>query len=687
VRFATVLSVEPAPGALRYRLDVPDPAGPLQEEFRRPLDEGTLAALQQSADGLLRSVESAAFPRVILYRTLIPVRLRAQLKALDGPLLVSTSLLGLPWELLHDDDEFWGLRYALGKRLVMSRPLPPPGTPARHARPRALVIGSDPRGDLPFVGQEVETICEVLEPFADVDCVTGRLATFDTVVGYLSAGFDLIHYCGHVVVGADGSPALLLADEQGLSASAIEANVAGRPLVFLNGCASARGTTDAPSGRWEATVASVAYGFLFGGALGVVGTLCDVSDRHASVLAEEFYRRALEGEPVGEALRAARGRCRAHPASASSPAWLSFVLYGNPAQVLLPEAPAATGGATVTALHPAPLVAAPAPTARPRLRWTVLALLVVAAVAGFLAVRQPAPRPPLVVGVMEVRARGRGVPDWMRDIARDGLNTILNKIGGIQVYSRQKIDFVRHKRGLSEIEAAEALGMTKMVSTSVAADDVQVTLDLEVVDIATGLLDASARIQGPRDQFMELGTQLALRAVRLLGVEPTGAQVAAILADRGNETLRAYQLFSETLGEAPPTPQATPERTSWRAWTAVAWAQEDDPDDAAIRQLLTRYATALQTKSVEQLATLQVEMGERQRASLQRYFDNAGELQVRLSDIDVLVEGDEAVATFTREDLFVDGGTGRRMRLEVRTSGILAKRDGGWKIVGLRGPS
>src|SRR5262249_31378245 len=84
VKGAAVLSVDPAAGLLRYRLDVPDPGGPLQEEFRHPLDEGTLEALRQSADGLLRSAESLAFARearergVILYRTLVPVRLRAQ---------------------------------------------------------------------------------------------------------------------------------------------------------------------------------------------------------------------------------------------------------------------------------------------------------------------------------------------------------------------------------------------------------------------------------------------------------------------------------------------------------------------------------------------------------------------------------------------------------------------------------
>ena len=701
--YAAVLSVEHTQGALRYRLDVPELGGPLQEEFRHPLDQGTLQALLQSADGLLRSAESLAFPRdarergSILYRTLVPVRLRAQLKALTGPLLVSTSLLGLPWELLHDDEEFWGLRYALGKRLVMNRPLPPPGAAPDHPRPRALVIGSDPRGDLPFVRAEVEAICDALDGFADVDCVTDRLATFDTVTSYLGQGFDLIHYCGHVVVSPDGSPALLLADEQGLSATTIEANVTGRPLVFLNGCASARGTLEESSGRWEATVANVAYGFLFGGALGVVGTLSDVSDRHAGVLAEEFYRRALEGEAIGEALRVARGRCRARPGSAASPTWLSFVLYGHPAQVLLPAAaPDTTRGAAALALAPPTVVpvAEPTPVATPapavprrRAWWATAAALVVAVLVGLFAIRTPAPPPPVVVGVMEVQARGRGTPRWMADITRDGLNTILSKFpGGIHVYARQKIDLVRDKRHLGAIEAAEVLGVRKMLSAVVTADETQVSLELEVIDVGSGMLESAEHVEGPRDHFMELGTELALRAVRRLGVDPSQDQVRAILADRGNETLRAYQLLNDTLGDdAPaddpaPAPRA-PGRGSWLHWSAVAWAQEPTPAEVAIRALLAEYASALQAKNLDRLATLQSDLNDTQRAKLESYFATAGGLQVHLSDIDVLVEGDDAVATFTREDVFTDAGTGRATRLEVRTSSTLAKREGTWKIV------
>ncbi len=722
MRLVPSLSIERAEGALRYRLDVPerDLHEPILEEFRQPLDEATLRALLASAEALLRSPESPGFAHEaqargqVLYRTLVPPRLREKLREVTGPLLISTALYGLPWELLHDEQEFWGLRYALGKRLILDRPMLA-GPPARlRARPRVLVIGSDPRGDLPFVRREVEEICETLEGSTDIVCVVDRLASFEAVSAYLGEGFDLVHYCGHVVTGPDTGPALLLADERPLTTAVIEANVAGRPLVFLNACASARDSQAPAIGAWEATVSSVANAFLFGGAVAVVGTLADVSDRHAALLAEGFYRRVLEPAPIGEALRAARLECRQNADSANSPAWLSFVLYGNPGQTLLrgaavvplPRAPAAP--APEVPQLPAPeTVTTPVPPARkPRRLARVVGLVALLAAAVGLGTwlprqLQPGPPPAMVVGVMEVQARTPNVPSWMRELTRDGLNTILGKFPPIKVYSRQKIDFLQEKRHLSEIEAAEDLGMSKMLSAGVAVDENNVTLDLDIIDIRTGLLEATERVVGPPDKLMELENELAVRALRALGVDPTPQQVKSIVDSRGNETLEAYRMFTETFGgeneprtpSAPPAPSgptsekprvpATGPGTSWLSLATVAWADENDSDEAAIRALLARYGAALTSRDVDQVASVQPDLTSTDRQKLSSYFAFAPDLRVNISNIDVLREGGEAVATYTRRDDFTDSRSGRHFSLEAsRTAKLKKTADGTWTIVG-----
>src|SRR5882724_11437397 len=126
------LYAERLEGKIRYRLEIPerDVGAPLQREFVQAIEPATLAALQESADPLLCSAEHPQFPDQarqrgsVLYRTLVPPGLRAQLGELSGPLLVATSLYGVPWELFFDEVEFWGLRYAIGRRLLLDRPVP-----------------------------------------------------------------------------------------------------------------------------------------------------------------------------------------------------------------------------------------------------------------------------------------------------------------------------------------------------------------------------------------------------------------------------------------------------------------------------------------------------------------------------------------------------------------------------------
>ena len=80
-------------------------------------------------------------------------------------------------------------------------------------------------------------------------------------------------------------------------------------------------------------------------------------------------------------------------------------------------------------------------------------------------------------------------------------------------------------------------------------------------------------------------------------------------------------------------------------------------------------------------------MTEAQRSALVRYFENAKDLAIRISDVEILVAGDEAPATFTREDVFTDARSGRQLHFEVRISSVLGRQEGAWKIRSLKKPS
>lgn len=313
------------------------------------LDAETLALIREKLEEILRHPESPHFARELrsvgeqLYRLLLPPAVRAELAEVSGPVLVETPLVGIPWDLLHDGDDFLGLKLALGVRPHVREQYDVASPPPAPGPPRVLLIGSDPRGDLcpdpegeSSIDLEIRRLAARLRHTTDLHVLNRHQAEFHAVASFLGEGFDVVHYCGHVVRAPDGEPALLLADEVFLKASFIQSVVQGRPLVFVSGCASGRDLARAPEPRWGRLLGGVADGFLLGGARAVVATHCNVHDLVAPQLAEEFYVALLEGHGVGEALRSARAGVRSrHPESS---VWLSFALIGNPTLRLDPQA-------------------------------------------------------------------------------------------------------------------------------------------------------------------------------------------------------------------------------------------------------------------------------------------------------------------------------------------------------------
>ena len=92
-----------------------------------------------------------------------------------------------------------------------------------------------------------------------------------------------------------------------------------RPLVFLNACASA---VPQPASR-----VSFHDFFLAQHTLGIVGTLCDISDDVAGHFAAVFYESLLKGRSIGAAMYDARWHLmEVH----GNPLGLLYTFYGNP---------------------------------------------------------------------------------------------------------------------------------------------------------------------------------------------------------------------------------------------------------------------------------------------------------------------------------------------------------------------
>src|SRR5438445_5363162 len=299
---------------------------------------------------------------------------------------------------------------------------------------------------------------------------------------------------------------------------------------------------------------------------------------------------------------------------------------------------------------------------------------------------------PLVIGVMNIDGRGT-VPAWMCENTRDALNTTLSRVDNLRAYSKHVIDLLHKKRGRTNFEAAQQLGITKVISGSISVSDQNLLLEIEIDD-ARGMIDYAEEIRGTGSRLIEMQNDAVKAILKVIKPELRQDQLQKLVANRSNEQLEGYKLLTESMGEVveekgkPAAPPVKPhgEETSWElGWPASAFAA--DPNEAEVKQLLERYRTALESKSMEQISAIYVEVTPSMRDALTRYFATADNLTVRFSNFDILIEGNEAVATFTRNDEFKDAHSGRDMQLEVRVSSVVAKQDGGWKIRGLRKPS
>jgi ketosteroid isomerase-like protein/TolB-like protein len=332
----------------------------------------------------------------------------------------------------------------------------------------------------------------------------------------------------------------------------------------------------------------------------------------------------------------------------------------------------------------------------PRWRRTLLMviLLVVAVAAGLQAGRMRGvrallePRAGVVIGVMNIRPHGK-VEQWLCDFTRDKMNATLNRFRQIDVVPKQMIDFLRQKQDLSDVEAAAELEIDQMISGTIVARGETLVLQVEVSDIGGQRLVATAEATGSESDLESMQNRVAFEIIKALDVDIASSELDQLLALRPTARPEQYRLLAESMGGFEGGEDATTPPTSrfWLpSWPATAHAA-DGAEQADIEALLEAYRVALEAEDLARLESIHVTVSDRMRAALEQYFANATELRIAFSDLAVIVDGEEALATFTRSDDFVDAASGEPVHIEVRVSTLLEKHPAGWRIRGLQKPS
>jgi adenylate cyclase len=281
--------------------------------------------------------------------------------------------------------------------------------------------------------------------------------------------------------------------------------------------------------------------------------------------------------------------------------------------------------------------------------------------------------------------------DWRREALRDGLNAQLSQLSQVKVYSKEFIDFLMTRKGLSDVEAASQLGIKKMLSGSFIVVGGVVRIETHIVDVASGVMEASYATSGKEDEFLQIQNKLAFGVISHLNLPVTDQEKRTLLAQQTTDVDALKMLLEAEGGAAPaaPPPGSDDEpQSALPTWLAAlrgavlapAVAAEPTADQTAILAVIESYRRATESRQMPELAAVYTAFAPEQQAAQQRYFDNVRDLHVVIDNVDMAVVGDEAVVSYTRTDDFLDVRTGRPMHVAVRLTKTLRRVDGAWKM-------
>jgi ATP-dependent Clp protease ATP-binding subunit ClpC len=336
---ATVIELEITKTRRGYRYRIIDASGAAKANvsmYTSSVRSSALADVRANLSDTGKFAGNEASLRAVgrlLYNLVIrPVpEIETFLQGHSGPLFISTDDPEMPLELLHDDQDYLGLRLPIGRGILWSETAPAPVTLQPKEQLSILVV-ADPAKNLPGARAEAEALTASLPGEVDFKVLTGENASFVNVLKEISSGeHSAIHYAGHIgtldsqgerqayleLGSATGGTSKILASE-------LSANLRGNPFVYLNGCSSS-GRLRGAVGRYTENLARA---LVRGGAIGLIGTLWDVPDLTTGLVSQYFYQAFLAGAPAGEALR--RARLAAREAAPQDPSWAAPILYGDP---------------------------------------------------------------------------------------------------------------------------------------------------------------------------------------------------------------------------------------------------------------------------------------------------------------------------------------------------------------------
>lgn len=248
----------------------------------------------------------------------------------DGAVVVvATNEEFIPWELIHDGEDFWGSKFVLARVPMINRvdelgvrASAPTDTATQPDKKVVNVIGGGIQGE-PLLSR-ARILFDALRGAAQVIAVErGTLADVRAQMDQAELVHFTCHGHGtpiHCLQLGDASPSAAMGLLSCLTTKNVDqlGNLA-ESVVFANACNSG------VAALFLGELQSFGRAFYRKRAAAFIGTLGSVPIQYAIEFGEEFYEELIQGVTVGEALRRAKRRARQE-----NPFWLLYCLYGDP---------------------------------------------------------------------------------------------------------------------------------------------------------------------------------------------------------------------------------------------------------------------------------------------------------------------------------------------------------------------
>lgn len=255
----------------------------------------------------------------------------------DLILSLDEELIIIPWELLYTGEDFFCLKFNLGRLVRTKGEIAPMQYRSLVLKPRMLIL-SNPTNDLNSAYQEGVYIKNQFDRKRSQISIDFKSTYIDTLyVKKNLRDYDIVHFAGHCEYDVDEpkNTGWVLSDGRFTTQDILMMgeSLSLPTLVFSNACHSAKVTSNLMDTDYQQKTYSLASAFLFSGVRHYIGAIRRIEDPISRAFAKEFYTQLIKGESIGECVRLSRLRL-IREYGITNIFWASHLLYGDPTFVL-----------------------------------------------------------------------------------------------------------------------------------------------------------------------------------------------------------------------------------------------------------------------------------------------------------------------------------------------------------------